>query len=198
MTTRYSLPLVFAGLTGLLAASCGGSSGGGGQSFSGTVHGQSIHPLDAVSAPLSVSAQDSVGVILIANDSGICSDLTSNVQPPNSQVILLALAQQNPGTGRAEPPMATGTYVVTQQASSATMAATAQITFYDAQCAKDTAHSAQGTGGSVNLTSISGNAYSGTFDLTLDSGDHVTGSFNSSSCSALATALSSQGAPTCM
>lgn len=57
---------------------------------------------------------------------------------------------------------------------------------------------AAGTSGTVTLTSVSGNRFSGNFDLVLDSGDHVTGSFDPEECPALNTALDNSMTSSCI
>lgn len=68
----------------------------------------------------------------------------------------------------------------------------------DATCQDITAQGASGTSGTVTLSSVSGNRFSGSFDLVLDSGDHVTGSFDPQECPALAKLVNSTTTPSCM
>src|SRR5262249_25585325 len=73
------------------------------------------------------------------------------------------------------------------------------VALTDATCHDTNADDALGTSGTVTLSSVSGNRFSGSFDLMLDSGDHLTGSFDPEECPALANQVGNSTPPSsCM
>ncbi|HEX8107960.1 MAG TPA: hypothetical protein VF516_09550 [Kofleriaceae bacterium] len=184
----------------VLAGACGGGGSSAGGALSGTVHGQSIMIDDAVSAAVTT---DIVGVtihgaaIVMANAKDLCSDAMSNTSHPNERGVFIVLTDINGMTFNT--PTAPGTYSI-YQGTGTPPAKTAffDVSATDATCKDVAAQDASATSGTVTLTSVSGNRFSGNFDLVLDSGDHVTGSFDPSECPAVNTALNSTTAGSCM
>lgn len=184
-----------------LAGACGGGgSSSGGGALSGTVHGQSIGIEDAISAAVTTSVGGltiHAAAIAMGTTKDLCSDAMSNTLHPNEKLVLVLLADVNGTTFNA--PTASGMYSV-YQGSGAFPAKSAffQVEVTDATCKDVTAQSAGGTSGTVTLSSVSGNQFSGNFDLVLDSGDHVTGSFDPQECPALNTLVNNSAASSCI
>jgi len=65
---------------------------------------------------------------------------------------------------------------------------------YDAECGLGSNGLASASSGTVKLTAINSDTFSGSFDVMLNSGDHVTGDFDPQPCPA----LSGSAASTCM
>jgi hypothetical protein len=186
----------------LLAGACGGggSSAAGGGALDGAVHGQSIMIEDAVSASITFmvgSTQAHVAGIALSSTKDRCADAMSNTVHPNEKDVALLLGDVDGTTFNT--PTAPGTYSIyqgygTRPAKFASFA----VSVFDATCHVVTAQEALSTSGTVTLSSVSGNRFSGSFDLVLDSGDHVTGSFDPEECPVLATRVNSTTPPSCM
>lgn len=170
----------------LLAGACGG--GGGGGTLSGTVHGQSFMIEDATSAVVTIAVGGintdiHAAQIVMANAKNLCADAMSNASHHNEKGVSILLTDFNGST--SNPPTASGTYSVYQGSGTpAAKAAFVEVDVIDAMCKPVTAQDAFGASGTVTLTSVSGNRFSGNFDLVLDSGDHVIGSFDPKECPA--------------
>lgn len=184
----------------VLAGACGGSSSSGGGALTGTVHGQSIMIEDAISVAATLSGgtpQLHGAAIALSTTKDLCADAMSNAQHPNEKAVAIVLFDVN-GTSTSTP-TAPGTYTIfsgsgTPPAKSASLS----VAVTDAMCHDVAAQDASGVTGTVTLSSVSGNQFSGSFDVVLDSGDHVTGSFDPQACPALATALNNSSPSSCM
>ncbi len=180
-------------------AACGGGSGSG-ATFTGTIRGQGFSPKEAISAAttLSPGSTSTIGVIVIANNTGLCHDVTANQAPKNLAGLLLTVGDVNTSTGESTAPTAPGTYTIATASAQAKSAFVAfEVT--DASCKDIPSQDALGASGTVTLTGASGGAYAGRFDIVMDSGDHITGSFNASSCSGIGTLFgSSSSTATCI
>jgi hypothetical protein len=187
------MPRYFAAIL-MTAAACGG--GGASATFTGTVHGQSMRPSDAISSPATVSFASGtvpVAAIIIADAGTLCTKLAANLEPKSSRALILFLADVNGATGTIEAPSGTGTWTIYTVGSGVPPAHFAVATFgvNDASCNQIAAQSAAAVSGSVTLTANGGGAYAGTFDLLFDSGDRVQGAFHTATCQGLATFLAS-------
>jgi hypothetical protein len=185
----------------LLAGACGGGGGSSsGGALSGTVHGQSFMIDDAVSAAVMTTASGvtiHAAAIFMASTKNLCADAMSNTVHPNEKAAVILLTDINGTTFNT--PTATGTYAVFQGSGTPpAKSAFFNVLVNDATCKDVTAQEAAGTSGTVTLTAVSGNQFSGNFDLVLDSGDHVTGSFDPEECPALNTALSNTTTSSCI
>ncbi|MGE5182999.1 MAG: hypothetical protein ACM31C_13095 [Acidobacteriota bacterium] len=169
-------------------------------SVSGTVKGQTYAIKDAISASVAITGNTGTfhtAAILLANTSGMCADITANKQPPSVSVVSISLETVN-GTTLNTPTMP-GTFAIYQGSGTPpAMAATLSAKVYDATCKEVTTDTGTATTGTVTLTAISGNQFSGHYDVVMDSGDHITGSFDPEPCPALQTALDSTTPPACM
>lgn len=177
----------------LLAACCAcGGGGSGSASQTNQIHGaiasQAFTAKDAVSVTGSWHGFSFMGTstaIAISDYAALCTFETGSQQPPNTQQLLLVLAQVD-SSGRATPPNTTGEFPIL----SGTGAGSWAQAWYEhggsgpsgsLDCFRSGA-SYSATSGKVVVTSISSGAVSGTFDLTLTSGDHITGTFDAPTC----------------
>jgi hypothetical protein len=180
-------------LPALLALSCGGGSSGtpGSGTLTGTIHGSSFSPRDAISGNVPSPAGQQ-GVVVLTSAPGLCSLLTSGKAPRNSWFLILTAVQQQPDHTTAAP-SAPGTYRLLDPNASAF------AVFLDIgdQC-QDLGPGADafGASGAVTFTSV-GNHYAGSFDLTFDSSDHATGTFDAPGCPALAKLVADRSDLTC-
>jgi hypothetical protein len=178
----------------LLTAACDSNGLSG---FTGTVHGQSFSPTEAISnaTPVSAGSANTAAVILISNASGSCTDAAADRQPKNTTSMLITLADVNLTTGATAAPIAPGVYTVSP--GRALRSAIVVFETTDASCQAISSQSASAASGTVSLNSVSDGAYAGRFDLMMDSSDHVTGTFNAVTCAGISTLFSSDTAPTC-
>ena len=185
----------------LCASACGSGSGSGGSSaLSGTVHGQTIGVTDAISAALTTMFDDVTihgAAIVMANASDLCADAVANRLHPNEKAVVILLTDVTDGA--SSTPTAAGTYTIFQGAGKPpAKTALLSVSMNDAACKEVEAQSAGGATGTVTLSAISGDEFSGSFDVTLNSGDRVTGSFAPGACPELATLLNRTSEPSCM
>lgn len=182
------------GMFGVMAITAACSSSGA--SFSGTIHGQSFSPQEAISGTVTATdgSGNTTGYLLIANRTGLCADAAGNKTPKSLAGFLILLNEYTGNADHTVSPSGAGTFVVSN-GSSGKIAFAAFIS-NDDSCQEINAKSAAAASGTVTLTSASAGNYAGSYDLMLDSGDHVTGSFSSANCSAITT-LGSSSTPTC-
>jgi hypothetical protein len=172
-----------------------GDSDGQG-AIQGTVHNQSFTIDDAVSAAVTVtdgSTTVHTATILMANAADLCGDAMTNTSHPNEKGVGIILFDVNGTT--TNTPTAPGTYTIAQGGTPPAKAAAFQVSSSDATCKDVATESVAAVTGTVTLTAVSGNKFTGSFDVVLDGGDHLTGAFTPSECPALATPSSS--AETC-
>jgi hypothetical protein len=153
----------------------------------GTIHGQPISVANAISASVTRSSLH-FAAILLGSTPNLCADQMTNTEHPNQASLVIWLFDFSTGTAPTMP----GTFSIYQSAPPP-MAAMVSAEFTDASCQAITADSVQAMTGTVTLTSVSGNAFDGSFDVALDSGDHVTGDFAPEECPAIQTALDMSG-----
>jgi hypothetical protein len=121
---------------------------------------------------------------MMANVKTLCADVMSYTLHPNEEGVTILLTDFNGST--SNPPTAAGTYsVYPGTGTPPAKAAIVGVDVIDATCNHVRAQEAIGATGTVTLTSVTDNRFSGSFDLVLDSGDHVTGSFDPQDCPAL-------------
>ncbi|HET7505252.1 MAG TPA: hypothetical protein VFK02_29740 [Kofleriaceae bacterium] len=164
--------------------------------MSGNIHGNAFAIEDAISA--SVALTDLHGaVIVLSSTSGLCKDAAANAVHPNQKAVIITLFDINGTT--LNTPTAPGTYTIFQGSGAPPAKAAAWVaSVNDATCSEIDASGATATTGTVTLSDINGNAFSGSYDVVLDSGDHVTGSFDPEACPDLQTALNSDASSTCI
>jgi len=193
-------PTSVLGAACLALVACGGSGSSNGGSVSGTVHGSSISIADSVSAAVTATISGTVvhgAYILLASTANTCADVGSDQAHPNEKGLGIILFDVNGTTYTA--PTAPGTYSVYQGTGTPPpKVATLNVYVLDATCKDITASEAKGMTGTVTLTTVSGNLYSGNYDVALDSGDHITGSFDPEECPGLMNFVGSSTPPTCI
>jgi hypothetical protein len=167
--------------------------GNGGNSFSGTIRGQSLTPTESISGstPVPTYPPNTAGLVLISSANDSCADAAARIQPKSAAAMLITLADFDASTGAPSAPAAPGSYTVSQT----TVPKQAWVGFgaTDASCNEFV--SAVGASGTVTITGVSDSAYAGSFDVIFDSGDHVTGSFSASACAGLSTLFLSGADP---
>jgi hypothetical protein len=180
---------------------CGGGGGGGGDDdpgeVTGTLGGNAFPIMDAISASVAQTqfGQTSHAAYIWMSDSpDICGDITSNRQRPSSKRLLLEVVMGSGSTITA--PTGPGMFPV--DSSDPSKGATVAASDFDASCQTIDAGTANATGGTVVLTTVSGDVFAGTFDVTFDSGDHLTGSFDPAGCPDLAMVFSPLYGTHCM
>jgi hypothetical protein len=171
-----------------VVAACGGDDAG---SVSGTVHGTGISVDDAISAAVMISSNQHAAAIALTSTSGACNEVTNRVTHPSEKVVIITVGDYANLT--LTTPTVPGTYSIYQGGSAPPKAATLQVKFSDLNCADISNMDAKATSGTVTLTSISGNAFDGTYDVVLDSGDHIKGSFHPSECPQIQSAIDNSG-----
>jgi hypothetical protein len=182
-------------------ATTGGDPGTGGTdrgTIQGTLHGQSFTVSDAVSAAVTVTVSGvtaHIAAIALANTADLCGDAMANVSHPNQRGLIIDLFDVNGTT--INTPTAPGTYTIAQGGTPPPKAASLEVATDDATCQPLAAQSASATSGTVTLTAVSGNKFTGSFDVVLEGGDHLTGSFKPSECPALATAINNDQESAC-
>jgi hypothetical protein len=174
-------------LSALVACGGGGDAG----SVSGTVHGTSISVSDSISAAVMINSNQHAAAIALTSTADACGEVTNRVTHPSEKVVIITVADYANLT--LTTPTAPGTYSIYQGGSAPPKAATLQVTFSDLNCADIANMDAKATSGTVTLTSVSGNAFDGTFDVVMDSSDHIRGSFHPSECPAIQSAIDNQG-----
>lgn len=175
------------------------TGGGDGQgAIQGMLHGQSFMVDDAISAAVTITDGATTvhtATILMANAGDLCGDAMTNTSHPNEKGIGIILFDVNGTT--TNTPTAPGTYTIAQGGTPPAKAAAVQVSSSDATCKDVEADNVSATSGTVTLTAVSGNKFTGNFDVVLASGDHLTGSFTPSECPVLATMPSSTQPETC-
>jgi len=180
----------------MLVACGGGGGGGSGGSVEGNIHGSAFSIQDAVSASVAIDTTLHGALIVMSSTSGLCKDAATNAVHPNQKAVLITLFDVNGTT--LNTPTVPGTYAIYQGSGtppSKTASWDASVT--DATCNEIDASGATATTGTVTLSGISGNTFSGSYDVVLDSGDHVTGSFDPEACPDIQKAIDSTTA-TCI
>jgi hypothetical protein len=182
-----------AGLFVAAVLGCASGNSSGGNSFSGTVHGQGMKPGDAISSNAQValgSISANVLSIVLTDSSGVCAKVGANSEPKSAKALIIFLADFNAFV--ITPPSGTGTFNVYDPRSGGlppAHVAVATFAVNDASCNDVPAQSAIATSGSVRLTSGASGSYTGTFTIGFDSGDQVTGEFHTTDCPGLGSYL---------
>jgi hypothetical protein len=169
-----------------LCAACGGGDQtynlSGTATVTGTVAGHSLAAADAISTVASQSGA-SAGVILIGTQANQCNEINAHHDLKSATALTIALANRT-GTSVLAP--AIGTYSIFSQQTVTQHTGNvgdALFSMISAACLATT--SVDVTSGTLTLTRVEATGYGGTFDLLFGT-DHVTGSFNTGTCSALA------------
>lgn len=189
----------------LLTIAIAGCTSSGG-SVSGQAPGGTFTPADSISASVTTSQgggdTSSYADIEVASTSHLCSDASAS--PPiarkGQRYITVQLRDVNPTNGAiTTTPTAPGTYTIyPDTGDEPAKSATLLVGALDDSCQPDDAHAAMAQSGTVTLTSVTGGAFTGTYDVMLNTGGHLTGSFDPEPCPQLATAVTSSSQPACM
>jgi hypothetical protein len=210
-TLRGSLVCLVAcgGAAGTGTSGTGGSDAGqvATTQVQGQVNGRSFDAEDAISALVDQTNGfeflGTVPFVEITDFPGACALSAQNEGPADSRVLLLGFGV-NDASGKSTAPVAPATFAVHDDSAPLPPSANVAQVYYGSGCG--TAVSYFGTSGTVTLTKIDAdNTYEGGFDVVLScagfstcsGGDaHLTGSFRSTACGALATSINIT--PACM
>lgn len=145
-------------------------------------------PKDAVSNVLRNST-NSLGAILITNVDSTCAKINASQSPKNAQLMSVAIGTRSQSGLVA--PTAPGTFPVFSLNDGLSVQGPFAVFGFesrDANCHTNASYDVI-SGGTVTLTRVDANGYSGTFDVTFTSSpsSHVTGSFNTAQCAGLTT-----------
>jgi hypothetical protein len=163
----------------VVCAACGSAPG---TVVNGTVAGQSINVVDAISNVIQSGAQSETG-ILITNVGNTCSSITAQQQLKNARSLDMVLGTMS-ATGITAAGV--GAYTVYPSGSVPTAGNVAVVTFTstDLGCIPRVIFEAQS--GTVTVSSADSRGYTATFDVVFPSGaDHLTGTFNTVTCPSL-------------
>jgi hypothetical protein len=161
--------------------------------IAGTFGGIAFQPASAMSASGMIGAGGTLGFVYLTNKALFCQQLsmTPPIQPKNLTGIVMFLGVSD-GSGNETAPTATGPYPIATGGTTP-VGNTSSLKFIqtDATCMTVTATSEDAVSGTVNLTSVVGASYGGTFDVMMQHAgagpmDHVTGEFHSTNCPAFA------------
>jgi hypothetical protein len=148
----------------------------------GTVAGNSYAIQDAVS--IADHAADGTALVIMSTMPGICTRLAAGTVDPNEHFITITMS--NSTSTSSSPPTSPGLYTVSTMSTAQSGGVSTDV--FDANCMHVDEDSIDATSGSVNLLTVNGNVFAGTFDVTFSTtGDHITGSFSPASCGTLAT-----------
>jgi hypothetical protein len=172
-----------------LLAACGGGgptySLTGSATITGTVFGLPIAAADAISNVIPAGSSGSAGAILISTATNQCNLVNAHQQLKNGRAIAIVMGTQ---TGNTVAPPTLGTYnVVTTAASATAQGKVASALFAATNASCGATNSAEAATGTSTLTRVDATGYTGTLDATFNGTDHVTGSFNTGTCSTLGT-----------
>jgi hypothetical protein len=172
----------------------GGGSGDGSGSVTGTIAGETMTVKSAISSVVSVGGGANAGAVLLVDASNACAIVTAGNQPPSIHYILIQLGDFAGGT--LVPPAAAGPYTVWP--NSGTPPAHLAVVSYaktDATCNQIV--NVVGTAGTLDLTSVSGNAWAGSGSVATGTAGTYTVSFAPAYCPGLGPALTSPNPPNC-
>lgn len=170
----------------------------------GTVSGQGgFQPSDTISAAVTMSDGNgdtsSYAWIVLASTSGLCSDAGASPPIDRKQQKFATIALRDVAGATSTTPAAPGTYTIyPNTGSEPPKSASFTSGQLDGTCQPIDADAASGESGTVTLTTISGNVFSGSFDVMLNTGGHVTGTFDPEACPQLQTSIASSDSASCM
>jgi hypothetical protein len=165
------------------------------------VHGVGLKVGDVISASAQLTTTlgtEHAAVIEMTSTGNECAESKDPpIRHPGETAVTIELEDVNGAT--LNTPTVPGTYSIYQGTGTApAKSASLQVRVIDSTCTDVPTMEAKATTGTVTLSLVSGNAFSGSFDVVLDSGDHITGSFDPEECPAIQTAINSTGTPICM
>ena len=175
----------------LFLAGCGGGAPhpGDGQpasdgeqtanSVEGTVHCQTLMIEDAISARVAVGFSDSDADIVLSTAPDACAGRSVGSLRANETSVEITLKEVTLHTSDAPSAPATFTW------GDMEFQPTLWVRVGDAQCRHVMTAESLGDRGSVDLTAVAGDVFTGSFDVTLDTGERITGTFAPTACPAL-------------
>jgi hypothetical protein len=154
-------------------------------SLNGTVKDQSLHIESAVvyQTVATVDSPADPAQVVLSTDPDLCAHAAAGQIAAGSRQLTMILTQYPPASraiiagGR---PTAPATFPIYQGPSAPPqMISSANFDAFDKACASSGDFA---TSGMVQLSGVSGDALTGSYDLTFSGGDHVTGTFKTTSC----------------
>jgi hypothetical protein len=179
------------------AALSWGCGGGAKDSLHGTLRGQTASAADASfelrSIPF-VQGPAKLAAVVLSSAPHLCAESAAGARDPSARYLVLLLGEIDKASGALSPPSAAGDFPIVLRPTSATGTrfAIAQAIGTDASCAALDSLSAEGTAGSVQLTTVTSARLAGTLAIDLQatdaqgnptgSADHLTGAFDAATC----------------
>jgi hypothetical protein len=157
-------------------------SGSGSAIVVGTIAGETYTIVEALS--VADIATNGVALVVLATEPGACARIAADTVHPNEKFITLTMSDTT--ANGSNVPTTPGTYTVATTVQPKDASFDTEV--FDATCSAVQNKSVDGTSGTITLTAINGNVFSGSFDVTFSvTGDHVTGTFSPVSCANLST-----------
>ncbi|HEY3803940.1 MAG TPA: hypothetical protein VGL61_15095 [Kofleriaceae bacterium] len=155
----------------------------------GTVAGNSYVIQDAVS--LADHSTDGTALVIMSTMPGICDRLAAGTIDANERFVTITMSDSTQTS--SSPPASPGTFTVSTMSSANFGGVSTDV--FDGTCTHVDDQSVDATSGSVQVVSVAGNVFTGTFDVSFSvTGDHLTGSFSPTSCPNLVTVPTSPAA----
>jgi hypothetical protein len=187
------------------SSTMGADAGGSGPNHvDGLVNGKAFNAKEAMSNHLlsasGLGFSSDVEIVELTDYAGACADAGTTTAPTGSLILALALGIRD-AQGKSTVPTGPGTFMVYSPIQGIPKDASVATVYYGSGCQKTVSY--LGISGTVTLTSVaSDGSFAGTFDVMISCAGfsscagpdaHITGSFSSTTC----TALSVNVTPTC-
>jgi len=189
MKIRLAVGFVVAVLFGCSGKNSNDGSQTGSATLTGTIKSEPFAPSDAISVNVALSTPPgNGGAVTITSQAGLCGRISGGQDSKSVQYLILVMGDFNATTGMSAAPTAAGTYTIYSPGSTSRPPRFAGAVYSrtDANCNVVITSNATATSGTVTITSVNGDIYSGNFDLILNFQDHITGTFTTGHCAALA------------
>jgi hypothetical protein len=163
-------------LAGVALVGCGP-----GNSVHGSVGGNSLAAVDAISLTYPVTSTETGAVVLVSDKGNLCQTLKAGHQPASWTLLELIVIKLDTATSTAS--LTPGTYAYVGQPTQPGSYSAGAFMKSDATC-KATSSTTTTTAGTVTLTTANlapSGRLTGSFDLTLGA-DKITGSFDAPFC----------------
>lgn len=135
---------------------------------------------DAISARIYLGAADhSEATILLSSVPDACDGRTATSLRANETAVEINLVDAT--VQRSVAPTAPGTFIWGESE----FQASGYVNLADAQCGHIMSEESVIDSGTVHLTAVAGDVFTGDFDVMLDTGEHLTGTFNPTACPSL-------------
>jgi hypothetical protein len=135
--------------------------------------------------------------IVMSSTSGLCKDAATSAVHPNQKAVVIRLFDDNGMT--VNTPTAPDIYFISDRGGTPpSKVATWNASVLDATCNEIEASHATAFFGTVRLSGINGNTFSGSYDVVLDNDDHVTGSFDPEACPDIQKSIGGTTPSTCI